>query len=257
MGIVNCTPDSVYNNLGNQALVSLLDFVEKMIEEGADIIDIGGYSTRPGAETVAEAEECRRILPLLEKIHQKHPDLIVSVDTFRPKVARLAIEAGASMLNDISGGREKELFSICAEYRVPYILMHIQGEPHNMMENTDYKHLVADVYRYFTEKIREIHAAGVNDVLIDPGFGFSKDLEQNYQLMRHLDYFKNLNLPLLVGISRKSMLKKVLDIDTGEALNGTTVLNTYALTKGANILRVHDVKEAVEVKKIYRVVSNS
>jgi dihydropteroate synthase len=252
MGTVNCTPDSIYNNIGNQSVNAILRFVEKMIQEGVDILDIGGYSTRPKAIFIEEEEELRRILPIIEKIHTTFPEILISVDTFRAKVAQSAIASGASIVNDISGACEPEIISICATQKVPYVLMHIKGAPHQMMENVQYQNVVTEVYRYLSEKIQNIQQEGVNDILIDLGFGFSKNLNHNYQLLKNLDFFGSLNRPILVGISRKSMIKSLLDIEAENALNGTSVLNSFALGKGANILRVHDVKEAVEIKKIYQ-----
>lgn len=250
MGIVNCTPDSIYNSVGKHRVTSIIDFVEKMIEQGVDIVDIGGFSTRPGADFVEEKEELKRVLSTIEKVHEKFPEIIISVDTFRKKVAEEAILAGASIVNDISGGVAPEIFTLCAEKRIPYILMHIQGAPTKMMENTNYNHLLGDIFRFFSEKIDFIQSTGVHDIIIDLGFGFSKTLEQNYVLFNQIEYFKTLERPILVGVSRKSMIKNVLNVSSEDALNGTSVLNTIALMKGANLLRVHDVKEAVEAREI-------
>lgn len=250
MGIVNCTPDSIYNNIGRQQVEQIMAFVEKMVIEGVDIIDVGGFSTRPEAQFISEEEEMKRIIPVIEKINQKFPAIPISVDTFRKNVALEAIKAGASIVNDVSGGIEPEIFSVCAENQVPYILMHIKGAPTKMMENTHYDNLITDIYTYFSTKINLIQQAGVNDVVIDLGFGFSKTLDQNYALFNQMEYFHTLDKPILVGISRKSMIKNLLNVSGEDALNGTSVLNTIALTQGVNFLRVHDVKEAVELRKI-------
>jgi dihydropteroate synthase len=250
MGIVNCTPDSLYNSYGNQAIKTVLGLVEKMILEEVDIVDVGGFSTRPGAEFISEEEELKRIIPIIQEIHQKFPNLIISVDTFREKVAKEAVFSGASIVNDVSGGIEPSLFTLCAEHSIPYILMHIKGEPTKMMDDTHYDALVPDIYRYLSEKIAHIQNASVRDIVLDLGFGFSKTLEQNYALFNHIDFFNTLQKPMLVGISRKSMLTKLLRIENKDALNATSVLNTIALVNGAHFLRVHDVKEAVEIKKI-------
>lgn len=250
MGIVNCTPDSLYNSYGNQSIKTILELVEKMISEEVDIVDVGGFSTRPGAALISEEEELRRIIPIIQEIHQKFPDLLISVDTFREKVAKEAIFSGASIVNDVSGGIEPNLFSLCAEHSIPYILMHIKGEPTKMMDDTHYDALVPEIYHYFSEKIAHLQNAGVKDIILDLGFGFSKTLDQNYALFNHIDFFNALQKPMLVGISRKSMLTNLLHIENKDALNATSVLNTIALVKGAKFLRVHDVKEAVEIKKI-------
>lgn len=247
MGILNLTPDSFYDGGKFRTGKSVLLQVEKMLNEGADFIDVGGMSTRPGAKMVSEKEELKRTIPFIKKISKNFPSAIISIDTFRAKVAREAVENGASIVNDISGGSfDKKMFSTVAALKVPYILMHIQGKPATMQQNPQYKNVVNEVMDYFVQKINKCKSAGIKDIIIDVSFGFGKTLEHNYQLLNRLDYFKILNLPILVGISRKSMVCKLLKINPAQALNGTTVLHTFALQKGVNILRVHDVKEAKE-----------
>jgi len=222
------------------------------------MIDIGGYSSRPDAAEVSEQEEKERLKMALKLLQRDYPDVIVSVDTFRASVARFAVEEyGAAIINDISGGQlDENMFSTVASLKVPYILMHMRGTPQTMQQYTDYEHLSADILKYFAEKLETLYQMGVNDVIVDPGFGFSKTLEQNYELMNHLSDFRIFGLPLLVGISRKSMIYKLLGGTPMESLNGTTVLNTYALLNGAHILRVHDVRAAVEAVKIVSQINN-
>ena len=219
--------------------------------DGAKIIDVGGYSSRPNATPVSEEEELKRIVPIIKLIKINFPDLLISVDTFRSKVAEKSIEAGANIINDISGGNmDSNMFRCIADLKVPYVLMHMQGTPQTMQENPTYKNVVEEVSQFFTEKVNQLAQLGVKDIILDPGFGFGKTLEHNYQLLNQLGRFKRFNLPILVGFSRKSMINKVIETTPEEALNGTTVLNTIALMKGANILRVHDVKEANESIKL-------
>lgn len=258
MGIINATPDSFYNNSRKIYVDDALIQVKNMLNDGADILDIGGYSSRPGAEHISEQEETNRILPIIESVKKQFPQSIISVDTFRSNVAKVAIKEGADIINDISGGSlDTKMFETVHKLDVPYIMMHMRGTPQNMNENTLYKNGVTqDVIKYFAEKKVEFMKGGNNDIIIDPGFGFSKTLEQNYELLNNLELFQSLNLPILIGASRKSMINKVLNTTPQEALNGTSIINTIALMKKANILRVHDVKPAIEcVKLIQQTVS--
>lgn len=252
MGILNITPDSFYADSRMQTDETITQRVEQILAEGADIIDIGAYSSRPNANDVSAAEEMERLRHGLRIINKTAPDAIVSVDTFRADVARMCVEEyGVAIINDISGGKmDKEMFSTVAKLNVPYILMHMQGTPKNMQVAPYYDNLMHDVMLYFARKVGRLLGMGVKDVIIDPGFGFGKTLEHNYELMNHLEEFAVFERPLLVGISRKSMIYKLLGNSPQEALNGTTALNTVSLLKGANILRVHDVREAVETVKI-------
>jgi len=247
MGILNLTPDSFYDGGKYRSEKDFLLQTEKMITEGATFIDIGAYSSRPGAQHISEEEEIARLIPVLEIILQKFPAILISIDTFRSKVAKLGIETGACMINDISAGNlDDQMFETIAKLQVPYIIMHMKGNPKNMQEQTSYNNLINDIIYYFSKKINELRALNINDIILDVGFGFSKTTNQNYELLRNLNLFKNLELPVLTGISRKSMLYKYLNITSAEALNATTVANTIALQQGSNILRVHDVKEAME-----------
>jgi dihydropteroate synthase len=250
MAVINTTPDSFYKNSRSQTEKDLLYLVENALNAGADWLDIGGVSTRPGSSFVDVDEERNRVIPAIQVLKKEFPEAILSVDTFRSEIAREALDFGASIINDVSYGADENLLTLCAERNVPYVLMHLRGTPDNMMQNTNYEHVVRDVYTELLNKQKELIHLGLKRLIIDPGFGFSKTLEQNYQLMHQLDFFKNLNAPILVGISRKSMIYKLLNTDPDAALNGTTALHTVALLKGAHILRVHDVKEAVEVRKI-------
>ena len=247
MGILNLTPDSFYDggkfNDEDQALMQ----TEKMISEGAYFIDLGACSTQPGAEEISEEEEKKRLFTILEKLIESFPKQFFSIDTYRSAVAEGCLNRGAVMINDISGGQfDDKMMEIVGKNNVPYVLMHLLGTPKDMQENPNYDNVVQEVLYYFSEKIQQAYRNGINDVIIDPGFGFGKTLEHNYELMNHLDLFQSLEIPLLVGISRKSMIYKKLGVTADKALNGTTVLNTIALSKGANILRVHDVKQAKE-----------
>ncbi len=251
MGILNLTPDSFYDGGKHQAKDPVLQQVEKMLTEGATFIDMGAYSSRPGADHVSEDEELQRLLPLLESILQRFPEVIISIDTFRSKVAAECLETGAAIINDISAGNlDENMFATVAKHQVPYIMMHLKGTPQSMQKQAVYDDLMKDLRFYFSEKISEATALKINDVIIDPGFGFAKTTEQNYTLLNHLDLFETFELPILIGLSRKSMVYKVLQSSPKEALNGTTALHTIALLKGADILRVHDVKEAVECVKL-------
>jgi len=252
MGILNVTPDSFYADSRKQTESAIDERIQTILSEGGKIIDIGGYSSRPNAIDISPEEELERLAVALKIIRAHYPDTIVSVDTFRSSVARRVVEDfGADIINDISGGEiDKAMFETVAQLHVPYILMHMRGTPQTMQQHTDYTDMMEEIMLYFANKINELHQLGVNDIILDPGFGFSKTVDQNYLLMEHLEDFKEFELPLLVGISRKSMIFKYLGGTASECLNGTTVLNTYALLKGAHILRVHDVKEAVEAIKI-------
>lgn len=247
MGILNLTPDSFYDGGRKKTESDFLGHAAKMLEEGASFIDVGAYSSRPGAVDISEKEELDRIIPVVKALMKEFPEALLSIDTFRSEVARQCVEAGAAIINDISGGNlDDKMLKCVAELQVPYILMHMRGTPKNMKELTDYDDLVQDMLYYFSEKIASARALGINDLIIDPGFGFSKNIAQNFELMSKLELFQNLDLPILSGISRKSMIYKSFGSTPDEALNGTTVLNTISLMKGAQLLRVHDVKEAME-----------
>ncbi len=251
MGILNLTPDSFYDGGKYKSETDVLNQIEKMLGEGATFIDIGAYSSRPGAKYITEDQELTRIIPVLELIMDKFPDILISIDTFRSKVVENCILLGASMINDISAGSlDKKMFQTIAKLQVPYILMHMKGSPQNMQTNTNYDDLLKDIIYFFSKKINKLTSLGINDLIIDVGFGFSKTMDQNYELLQKLNLFKLFELPVLTGISRKSMLHKFLEITPSEALNATTVANTIALQQGTNILRVHDVKQAIETIKI-------
>ena len=254
MGILNITPDSFYVGSRKQTEAEIHERIEAILNEGGSIIDVGGYSSRPDAAEVSLEEEMNRVAFALKIIEAHYPEAIVSVDTFRAGVARCSVEEyGAAIINDISAGElDKNMFDVVAGLRVPYIMMHMHGTPQTMQQHTTYEDMMEDIMLYFAEKVRRLHLLGVSDIILDPGFGFSKTLDQNYQLMEHLNEFEIFDLPLLVGVSRKSMIYKLLGVTPSESLNGTTVLHTLALLKGANILRVHDVKAAVEVIKIVK-----
>jgi dihydropteroate synthase len=252
MGILNVTPDSFYDGGKYKDHQSILKQVEKMLREGATYIDVGAYSSRPKALQITEREELDRILPIVSLLINEFPDILLSIDTFRSAVALHCLNAGAAMINDISGGvLDSDMLSTLAKFKVPFILMHMKGNPRTMQNETSYEHLLADIMFYFSERIKSARAVGITDIIIDPGFGFAKTLEQNYELLQNLELFNLLELPILVGLSRKSMIYKALDITPDEALNGTTALHMTALMQGANILRVHDVKEAVQCIKLY------
>jgi len=258
MGIINATPDSFYSKSRVATSDDLKIRIEQMIEDGVDIIDIGAYSSRPNAEHISQEEELNRLLPLVEFIKKEYPNLLVSIDTFRAKVADECIQRGAELINDISGGQiEDELLEVIANKEVPYILMHMRGTPQTMMQYTQYEHLANELLLYFSKGIQKAKKAGIKDVIIDPGFGFSKTLEQNYQLLNNLELLNSLEAPLLIGISRKSMISKALNTTAEKSLNGTTALHMIALSKGAKILRVHDVKEAVECVKLHQLLNSS
>ena len=251
MGILNQTPDSFYDGGRYGDATVMLRQVEQMLDEGASFIDIGGYSSRPGASEVTESEEINRVVPTIKAVLKAFPGTLISIDTFRSQVAQAAIDAGATMINDISGGdRDPEMYQVAARNQVPYILMHMRGTPQTMTQLTQYDNVVLEVAQELAKKIKHIRTYGVNDLIVDPGFGFAKTLEQNYTLLNELDHLKLLNTPILVGVSRKSMIYKLLKINADQALNGTTSANTIALLNGANILRVHDVAAAMEAVQI-------
>ena len=251
MGILNCTPDSFYDGGKHHSEKAVLKHVEQMLLEGASFIDIGAYSSKPGADFVSEDEELTRILPVIKNVLREFPEALLSVDTFRSRVAKEGVQNGAALINDISAGKmDGTMLETVAELHVPYIMMHMRGTPQTMQQKTVYNHLVKDILFYFSERMAAARQLGIVDLIVDPGFGFAKTLEQNFELLNQLDLFNMLELPLLVGFSRKSMIYKTLQNSANEALNGTTVLNTIALQKGAHILRVHDVKEAIETIKL-------
>jgi dihydropteroate synthase len=247
MGVLNVTPDSFYDGKRYADEKSALDQTEKMLVEGADFIDVGGYSTRPGAAPITIDEELGRILPVIKSIVKKFPNAIVSIDTFRAPVAEQAVEAGAMMINDVSGGSlDDQMFTTVASLKVPYVLMHMRGSPQTMTQHVEYDNLIKDVTDYFHAKLFLLHNLGVKDIIIDPGFGFAKTVKLNFELLKKLDHFQTLGKPVLAGLSRKSMIWRTLGTEPENALNGTTVLNTLAIQKGATILRVHDVRAAKE-----------
>lgn len=251
MGILNVTPNSFYDGGKHSDEKTLLNHVEKMIIEGAAFIDIGAYSSKPGAEFVSEAAEMRRLVSVIKLVLKYFPETLISVDTFRSDVAKTAIETGACMVNDISAGTlDSIMMESVAKLRVPYIMMHMKGNPQTMQSLAHYSNITKEMLYYFSEKVAQARSFGINDLIIDPGFGFAKTVEQNFEVMNNLELFQMVELPLLVGVSRKSMIYKTLETSAEQALNGTSVLNTIALQKGANILRVHDVKEAMECIKL-------
>jgi dihydropteroate synthase len=247
MGVLNLTPDSFYdgNRFNSEKLI--LSQVEKMLEAGATFIDLGAYSSKPNAALVSEEEESKRLLPTIALLVKEFSGVVLSIDTFRSSIARASLLEGAAMINDISAGLlDEQMMRVISDFKVPYVMMHMRGTPQTMASLTNYDDLIKEIIYYFSERTAQARSLGIYDLIIDPGFGFAKTLDQNYELLRNLDLLQNLGLPILVGLSRKSMIYKLLDSAPNEALNGTTVLNTVALTKGASILRVHDVKEALE-----------
>ena len=253
MGILNVTPDSFYDGGNYEDTMAIMSQVKTMTTEGATFIDIGGYSSRPDADDVSVDEELKRVIPIIKMITKECPDTLISIDTFRSQVAEYAIEAGACMVNDISAGHlDENMLKTVAKLKVPYIMMHMRGNPKTMKSLTNYEDLVNDILFYFSERIAKARALGIVDLIIDPGFGFAKTLEQNYELLNKFELLKMTDLPVLAGLSRKSMIYKTLNSTSEDALNGTSVLNTIALQKGAHILRVHDVKEALECITITR-----
>jgi dihydropteroate synthase len=255
MGILNVTPDSFYSRsrVGDQT--QLLERASQMVEQGAGILDIGGYSSRPGAADVSELEEMERVLPLLETLHKAWPDIPLSVDTWRSRVADEALRSGASIVNDISAGQlDPDLWDVVIRHQAPYILMHMQGTPSTMQHNPTYQHVTLDILDFFIDKLTRLRALGLHDIILDPGFGFGKSLEQNFTLLSDLHIFQLTGCPVLAGISRKSMITKALGIRPEEALSGTSALHMEALQQGASILRVHDVKEAVQVRTLWQLL---
>jgi len=252
MGILNVTPNSFFDGGKYKNESEIVSQVEKMLSDGAAFIDLGAYSSKPSAEFVTEQEEIERIVPAIELILKHFPETLLSIDTFRAGVAKASIESGAAIINDIAAGElDDKMFEIVAHYNVPYIMMHMRGNPQTMQSMTQYDDIVKEMLFYFAEKVNRARSLGINDVIIDPGFGFAKTTDQNYEVLQKMELFNALELPLLVGVSRKSMIYKTLNTTAQEALNGTTILNTIALTKGAKILRVHDVKEAMECVTLF------
>jgi dihydropteroate synthase len=252
MGILNLTPDSFFAGSRTTTEVAILTAVEKMLSDGAVMLDVGGYSSRPGATDISLEEELTRVVAAVKLIVQHFPLALISIDTFRAEVARQAVEAGASMINDISAGDlDANMFTTVAQLKVPYTAMHMRGTPATMNSLTQYDHLLKDIAQYFAAKISTLTELGIHDVIIDPGFGFAKTIDQNFELLSHLDYFQTIGKPMVVGLSRKSMIWKTLDITPEDALPGTTALHMAALLKGASVLRVHDVKEAVQTVKLF------
>lgn len=252
MGILNVTPNSFFDGGKYKNESEILSQVEKMLAEGADFIDIGAYSSKPSAEFVTEQEEIDRIVPAIKLILKYFPETLLSIDTFRAEVAKASIESGAAIINDIAAGElDDKMFDVIAKYNVPYIMMHMRGNPQTMQSLTQYDDIIKEMLFYFSEKVAKARSLGINDLILDPGFGFAKTTDQNYEVMQKMELFNVLELPVLAGISRKSMIYKTLNITPQEALNATTFLNTIALIKGAKILRVHDVKEAVECVTLF------
>jgi len=252
MGILNVTPDSFYDGGKNSILKNALHNASKIIQEGAKIIDIGGYSSRPNAIDISIEEEIARVIPLIKEVKKKYKNCIISIDTFRREVAERAVKEGASIVNDISGGElDVTMFDFIKETKTPYIMMHMKGTPQSMINHTQYTHLMNDIFDYFNQKIEHLKNIGINDIILDPGFGFAKTVNQNYELLKKLHVFKQFDLPLLVGVSRKSMIYKELNIKSKDALTGTIALNMFSLQQGASILRVHDVKEAVQTIQLF------
>ena len=257
MGILNLTPDSFYDGGKYSTPKTVLEQTERMLKEGATFIDVGAYSSRPDAQHITEEEELNRIVPIIELLLKEFPEILLSIDTFRSKVAQETVNAGAAIINDISGGSlDEQMFETVAKLQVSYILMHMKGTPQTMKNENSYQHMLQEIIFYFSEKVAQLRELKLNDIIIDPGFGFAKDTAQNFELMNHLSELNALELPMLVGISRKSMIYKTLDLQPQEALNGTTFLNTVSLLAGTKILRVHDVKEAVECVKLYEQLKN-
>lgn len=259
MGILNVTPDSFYAGSRTQTGAEIVRRVKQIVSEGAAIIDIGAYSSRPNADNVSAREEMERLRMGLKILFEIQPDAVVSVDTFRADVARMCVEEyGVAIINDIAAGEmDANMFHTVAALNVPYIMMHMQGTPQSMQQHPHYDNLLKEVFLYFARKVQQLRDLGVKDIILDPGFGFGKTMEHNYELLSHLEEFRIFELPLLVGVSRKSMIYRLLDITPQEALNGTTVLDTICLLKGADILRVHDVKEAVETVRIVQAMRNN
>lgn len=257
MGILNVTPDSFFDGGQYLSTDAVLVQVERMLQAGATCIDVGGYSTRPGAEVVTPEEEKKRVLPAIRRIMKAFPDAVLSIDTFRSEVARAAVAEGACIINDVTGGEgDPQMFATAGVLKVPYILMHMRGTPQTMNQQTDYEDLVKEIALYFQQRILALRHHGVKDIILDPGIGFAKTVAQNFQLLNQFDHFKIFSQPKLIGVSRKSLIWRTLHVTPEEALNGTSVLNTVALLKGASILRVHDVKQAVEAINLIHALKN-
>ena len=253
MGIINCTPDSFYKNSRFNSIASTLRAIEQQIKDGVDIVDLGAYSSRPGAENITEQEEISRIIPFIKAVRKEFPELLLSIDTFRGNVAKEAIQNGVNIINDIGAfDLDLNMIEVLKKYKVPYILMHSKGNPQTMQNETNYDSLFKEVCYFFSSKINQLKSFGINDIILDPGFGFAKTLEQNYELLDRFADFGFLNYPILAGFSRKSMIYKKLNLSTDDALNGTTILNTKAILNGVSILRVHDVKEAKEILNLLK-----
>ena len=258
MGVLNLNSDSFYDKSRVLNDESYLERIDLMLKDGMNILDLGAYSSRPGAAFVSEEEEIDRLSSVLSSIRKSFPELIISVDTFRSKVARFAVENGANMINDISAGElDNRMFETIAELEVPYVMMHMRGKPETMMKDVKYDNILKEIYQYFDQKINKLEALGVKDIILDLGYGFSKTLDQNYFLLQNQNYFRHLQRPILTGISRKSMIYKLLETNAEGALNGTSVLNFKALENGANIIRVHDVEEASEVRSLFLKLNQS
>lgn len=256
MGILNVTPNSFFDGGKYKNETEILSQVEKMLLDGAAFIDIGAYSSKPNAEFVSEKEEISRIVPVVDLILKQFPETLLSIDTFRSEVAKATIDIGAAIINDISAGKlDDKMFEVIGKYNVPYIMMHLRGNPQTMQSLTNYDDIVKEMLFYFSERVAEARRFGINDLILDPGFGFAKTTNQNFEVFQKMELFKMLELPLLIGVSRKSMIYKTLDTKIEKALNGTTILNTLALTKGAKILRVHDVKEAMECVTLFNKIN--
>ena len=256
MGIINATPDSFYSGSRIGGIDAVLQKTEQMIKDGADIIDIGGQSTRPNSKRVSADEESERVIPFVEAIHKNFPQAIISIDSFYSAVVKKAVAAGASIVNDVSAGTiDENLVPTVASLKVPYVLMHMKGDPQTMQQNPAYNNVVLDVFDFLNQKINQLHSAGIVDIIVDPGFGFGKTIEHNFELLNGLNFFRQLSKPVLVGMSRKATVYKTLGINSGEALNGTTVLNAIALLNGASILRVHDVKEAKQAIQLVQALT--
>lgn len=255
MGILNITQNSFYDGGQWNSIDKILNHVEKMLSDGATFIDVGAYSSKPNAEFISPEDELSQIVPVVKLLVQNFPNILISIDTFRANVSEACIAQGAAIINDISAGNlDPQMLPTIAKLQVPYVMMHMQGNPQTMQSFTQYENLTKEVIFYFSEKIAEARALGINDIIVDPGYGFSKTLSQNYELLQQSELLKLLELPILIGVSRKSMIYKALDITPDKALNGTTFLHAIALIKGASILRVHDVKEAMEAVKLYNLL---
>ena len=259
MGILNITPDSFYKDSRVTGDMEIIETAVRMVSEGADILDIGGYSSRPNAEDVPAEEEKRRVLHAIKLIRSELPQAIISIDTYRSEIAQEAVnQCGAHIINDISGGEgDKDMFRVVCELNVPYIMMHMKGNPRTMQDNPEYDDVVADILKWFSHRIVKLQASGVKDIIIDPGFGFGKTIKHNFEILKRLGDFAVAGLPVLIGVSRKSMIWKTLSVTPGEALNGTSVLHAVALLNGADILRVHDVREAVQAVRLIAMVKNN